>query len=511
MKKSYNRRELVTRLSLLGLSSHILLQGCIKNEMIDKRSGSQQGFGALGYKNDPKFLFVFGAMGGASINDSFLAVRQSESDFASELNTFPDDWVKSIEGTHLRAVDLSMNDIGPLPFPVRSNQSLFLEKHFRDILVATVEHSTVSHPLGQKRILTGNDAWLGRTLQEVVALEYGSDMAIPNVNMSSLGFAEAGSDSSIQNEAVAEVISNPNFFTLGLHGYKGVPGAPEGRLVDIARRYRKQLDKNSEFYKTFSNADKIQDWLLLRQERQKRIETLSLIDKLNMFEETSDLPFSDFGLHPNPRGDAIREMFPDLGADPLQTQAALAYMLISQGISTTATIGLGMNVTINGNDADNPLLTNTPTGFDYSHNAHRGTQALLWNRSLDIIDRLITLLQRTEYKKGDSLWDRSLILIATEFGRDKSRPMDAEEFTSGHNQNNGITIISPMVNGGRILGGVDPNTLLTYGFNPETGAPDPQRKMTEKEIFSGILQAIGIDTSEAKLPDMSAMRKRGVI
>ncbi|SMF18231.1 hypothetical protein [Pseudobacteriovorax antillogorgiicola] len=510
MTKPMNRRQLLTRLSLLGLSPSLALQGCMKNQKIDLRgaTGTSLGLGAGAAGQKPRFLFVFGAMGGASINDSFLAVRQSESDFANELNTFPDQWVKSIEGTHLRAVDLSMNDIGPLPFPVRSNQSLFVQKHFRDIMVSTMEHSTVSHPLGQKRILTGNDAWNGRTLQEIVALQYGQGMALPNVNMSSLGFAEPGSDRSLPKDAVAELVSNPNFFTLGLHGHKGVPGVPEGKLVDIARRFRRDLDQQSDFYKTFKGSDKIQEWLRLRQDKQKKIEALNLIDQLNLFEETSDLPFSDFGLNPNVNGDAIRELFPDLGADPLQTQAALAYMLVSQGISSAVTMGLGMNVTINGNDLDNPLLTNTPTGFDYSHNAHRGTQALLWNRSLDIIDRLITLLKRTEFgNEGESLWDRSLILIATEFGRDKSRPKDAEEFSSGHHQNNGITVISPMVNGGQVLGGVDPNTLLTYGFDPATGKANPNRQMTEKEIFAGILQALGVDTSEANLPDMKAMRK----
>ena len=63
-----------------------------------------------------------------------------------------------------------------------------------------------------------------------------------------------------------------------------------------------------------------------------------------------------------------------------------------------------------------------------------------------------------------------------------------------------------LVRGNTILGGVDPNTGLTYGFDPNTGAPDPGRNMNEPEIFSGLLQALGIDTSEASLPNVPAMR-----
>ena len=506
MSKKMDRRKLIRNLGLLGLTPQMLMNSCTNKESQDLRTKSLP---ALGFTkgSDRKFLFVFGAMGGASINDSFMAVKQSESDFSNELNTFPDEWVKTVEGTNLRAVDLQMNDIGPLPFPVDSKQSLFLDKHAKDILVTTMEHSTVSHPLGQKRILTGNDAWAGRTIQEVIANTYGSDLLLPNVNMSSLGFAEAGTDRTLPKKAVAELISNPNFFTLGLHGHKGVSGVPEEDLIALARNYRNNLDQKSGFYKTFGKNKRVQRWLELRGQSQAQFEQADLINKLNIFEETSDLPFSDFGMATSQEGELVREIFPDVGADPLQTQAALAFMLASQGISNAITMGLGMNVTINGNDPDNPLLTNTPTGFDYSHNAHRGTQALLWNRTLDIIDRLITLLKRTEYGEGKSLWDNSLILIATEFGRDKSRPKDAEEFSTGHHQNNGIAMISPMVNGGNILGGVDPNTLLTYGFDPNTGAPNPNRQMTEKEIYSGVLQAMGVDTSEVELPQMPIMKR----
>ena len=506
MSNKMNRRDILAKLGLLGLTPQMVLSSCTKKESLNQRGEAPKSLG-LSNKSDRKFLFVFGAMGGASINDSFLAVKNSECDYSETHNTFPDEWVKTVEGTQLRAVDLTTEDIGPLPFPVKSKQSAFLEKHAKEIMVTTMEHSTVSHPLGQKRFLTGNGAWNGRTMQEIIADTYGKGLILPNVNMSSLGFAEAGTDRTLPPEAVAEIISNPTFFTLGLHGYKGISGAPEDDLMNLARSYRGELEKNSKFYQTHASNTRLRRWLDLRSNKQKKIENANLIEKLLFFEESTDLPFSDFGINPTANGSTVRELFPDIGADPLHTQAALAYMLVTQGVSKAVAMGMGMNVTINGNDPSNPLLTNTPTGFDYSHNAHRATQALLWNRTFDIIDRLITLLKKTEYGDGGTIWDNSMILIATEFGRDKTRPKDAEEFPSGHHQNNGVAVISPLVNGGKILGGVDPNTLLTYGYDPKTGASDKNRQMTEKEVFSGLLQALDVDTSPAKLPDMPIMKK----
>jgi len=511
-KYKINRREVIQNLLrmspfLLGPSMIPYLMSC-RNDDQGAIKRNQPGLDLIGADGNRKFLFVFGAMGGASINDSFMAVRESECENKSILNVYPDESVVSISGTNLRALDIELSDIGPLPFPVKSRQSQFLKKYHQDIMVTTLEHSSVSHLVGQKRMLTGFDAWNGRTLQEVVALHYGKGMALPNVNMSSLGFSERGFDMSIPEWAFHESIANPVFFPFGMHGYKGIDGLPSSDLINLARQVRNnQIDQNSPLFRTFQTNPMLKRWLHLREQKQPQLEGLDLINSLNAFKDSKDLPFSDYGLDPHPQGDVIREMFPQLGQDPLQTQAALAFLLVTQNISCAVTMGLGMNVSVNADNFDHPLLTNTPTAFDYSHNAHRGTQALLWNKSLDILDRLITLLKKTEYRPGESYFDHSLILVATEFGRDKSRPKDATEFTSGHHGNNGVAMISPLVNGGKILGGVDPNTLLTYGFDPVTGEAQPGRQMGERDIFAGILQAMGISTREAGLPDMRAMRR----
>jgi hypothetical protein len=464
---------------------------------------------ALTDTQERKFLFVFGAMGGASINDSFMAVRQSETKNERTLNTFPDSLVVQAEGTDLRAVDYESDSIAFLPFKVKANQSRFLAKYAHDIMVATVEASTVAHATGQYRCVSGNNAWNGRTLQEAVAAQYGRDLLMPNVNMATVGFAEHGQDPNLPAYARAQGVADPAFFPFGLHGFAGIPGAPSAKLMNLARNFRENdLEARSAFMKSSGNTKLVRDWLAFRA-RQAEMEERDLINKLNPFEDTEDFPFGDFGLAPNADGKTLRDLFPRLGVDRLQTQALMAYLLVAKGLSCAVTFGIGMDPGVDGrDDPDDPIPLNVPSGFDFSHNGHRSTQALLWSQTLDTIDRLITLLKATEYRNGESLWRHSLIYIATEFGRDKDRESGAAEFTTGHHQNNGSVIISPLANGGRVLGGIDRDTLMTYGFDPLTGEPAPNTTMKDAHIYSGILQSMGVDTAGANLPAVPAMARK---
>jgi uncharacterized protein (DUF1501 family) len=131
----------------------------------------------------------------------------------------------------------------------------------------------------------------------------------------------------------------------------------------------------------------------------------------------------------------------------------------------------------------------------------------MWSRVLGVADRLIGLLKSEEWSNGQSLWDRTMIYVANDFGRSKQRPLGAEQFGTGHDLNDGALIISPLANGGRLLGGIDPDTGITYGFEPETGAPDRGRQMTETEIYAGAAQALGVSLDGVTLPDMRAMRR----
>ena len=139
----------------------------------------------------------------------------------------------------------------------------------------------------------------------------------------------------------------------------------------------------------------------------------------------------------------------------------LAFLLIKNRVSAAVTISPSFNVLLN---TSPPSLTNPPLAFDFSHQSHRDAQAVMWQRILGIADRLVELLKAEEFEAGESLWDRSMIYFASDFGRTKRRPTNSETFGTSHNLNNGYAILSPLVNGNTVLGGVDPTTGLTLSL-----------------------------------------------
>ncbi len=293
---------------------------------------------------------------------------------------------------------------------------------------------------------------------------------------------------------------------LSLHGSKGLKNMPAASRIDMARRLRNEkLDPESIFHKTFSESERLKLWQEQRS-RSGQLEMQDLITKLNAYPDVPSIPLTEYGLSESPDGQRVRQAFPDFLTDPFEAQAALAFLLIKHGVSCTVTIAPSFNVLL---DLQRLKVDNPPLAFDFSHQSHRAAQGVMWSRILNVADKLVDLLKAEEFEAGESYWDRSMIYFATEFGRTKRRPNNSEDFGTSHDINNGYAVLSPMVNGNKVLGGVDPTTAMTYGLDPEDpqGVPDTGRNMTEKEIYSGLLHALEVDTSGANLPNMRAMRK----
>jgi len=467
-------------------------------------------------------LIVITASGGASIIDAMLAIREGESNQGSLINTFPDGQVLDIGASPFRAVDLTISNLGPIPHLSETNQSAFVQAHQNQMMITTSTGTSVNHVIAQKRSLTGNDAWSGRTLQEAVAAQYGAEVPIPNVNMSTGGYVEPGIDASLPDYARAEVVVDPLLWFAGLHGSKGVAGAPAQSLIEKARRLRdERFGPNSGFGRTFKNSAALRTWRA-RRAKVREYEAADLVRKANVFSDMIDVgggrTLADYGLLSNAEDvQRVRLAFPNMGFDRLEQQGALAYLLIKNGISVTVTLGDSAAPVIPPNELITPtrIVDSPPLGFDFSHTNHRDAQAVMWHRLLSVSQRLIQLLQNAEYGGGESFWDRSMLYVATDFGRTRVRAAGSTDFGSGHHLNNGNLFVSPLVNGGRVLGGVNPHNGITYGFDPQTGAPAgpdaPEaldnlgRQMTEAEIFAGALQALGIDTSGTTLPNVPAM------
>jgi hypothetical protein len=450
-------------------------------------------------KVDPserKLLFVLGAWGGASIIDSFMPVAMGEvGDFllAQTLNAFPDEQLLKPSGSNFR-VPGALSDYYIFSKP-KYGIADFVKAHGGDLAAIAHEVSSVNHTIGQQRALTGAGIDRGRTLMESMSLRYGGGMVLPNCNMAADGFIRHGADSTVPNEARHELISSPLLFATGTHGSRGVAGAPSGDAMERARAARKSLEKGALFGRTFVDDARRQKFLQNREQLSPGIEQAGVFDKLLLTDPSKLDP--KYGISLDPLALAVRGMLPEIETDRVQAQLALGFLLAYHGISTSVTFGFTQDAYV----SPSAGILGSPIAFDFSHNNHRVTQSLMWSRTLGLLDTLITLLKTHDYMGDPTLgkmWDRSLIYIATEFGRDKKRNFLSDSWGTAHDLNNGSVIISPLVRGNAVYGGVDPKTCLTYGFDRETGAAQRDAMMNESDVYGIIAHALDLDAPAAK-------------
>lgn len=449
-----------------------------------------------------RFLFVIGANGGASIVDSFLPILNTESN--SGANTFTEQQIQQPNGSNFRCPIPLDNDIqGAIPLGDGYNLATFLSKHSSDMAVMTQEVSSVNHLIAARRSVTGDNINGGRTLQEAVAAKYGPDLLLPNCNMAGDGYGVNGEDQSLPSQALGEVISDARYFAFATHGSRGLKNAPDADLLNKARLLRQELEASRAGVSDLNRRELVSRYVNYRDSLMPNLEQADLINKLLLLQTAPDgSPLTDYDLEASPDGLALAERFPNLQSDPFEAQVALSYLLVKNGVTCSVSLAPSGTPFF---DQDRRALT-SPLGFDWSHVDHRGAQNAMWSRIMRMTDNLIDLLKASEFGDGQSLWDRSLIYIATEFGRDKT-----SDGGSGHDLNNGNVILSPFINGNRVFGGLDANTALTYGFDRQSGAPAPGTYMKEGDVYSAICQAMDIDFQGRRdVPAMMRMKSRSV-
>jgi hypothetical protein len=442
-----------------------------------------------------RLLFVICAAGGGAISESFLPVAHTEVSspaLASTLAVQPPSLMADIAGTTLRCVKNRGGTVAELPAGNAISQELFLQRHGTDTAVLTLEGTSVNHRVAQKRSLTGAGIDRGRTILEAVAARHGSGLLLPNVNMAPDGYLDHGDDDSVPLFARTEPVRDAKLFAFQTDGTRGQADARMRTLVARARAVRDDVDERSAFGHTFAGSPLRQRYLERRRDI-ARLEAGNLVEEL-MFvpDDPARYPLSQFGLARSTVADRVLENFPNLDTDPLEAQGALAFLLARAGTTAAVAISPSFQPEFKG-----ASIVNTPIAFDFSHADHPGTQNVMWSRVLAVADGLIRLLKSEPVSLTDAsqgtLFDRSLVYIATDFGRDKVKPAHASSWGTGHHLNNGHVLISPLLKGGRAFGGIDPDTLLTYGFDTTTGAALPGTVMREGHIYSTIAQALDVD------------------
>lgn len=480
-----SRRNFVKQGSIgaVGAAGTTLSMGTSQNSFASERAPE--------LRTEGKLLFVITATGGGSVMDAFLpALRQSGT--PSTLNAYSAGELEQGVGDLRAPKDIDFR-LGGGPVGPRYSMIDFLRRHGSDTAVITQQLTSVNHLVAAERSLNGNNANNMRTITEAVAERYGAGQLFANLSMAIAGYSIEGRDPTLQSYAKPIGVGDASLFSLSTHGHAGVANAPEPSLIERARMVRSKAEALSPFARRFGSAGTVQNYINDRN-RMSAIESANLIKKLMLLDEArTGVPLSRYGLESSDEIGMLRDAFPGLDYDAFHSQAALGFLLAKYGFSSAVTLGLQDSVLLNRTDGFS--VDSLPLAFDFSHNNHRGSQNTMWRRLFQVAAGLIDLLKATDFM-GDpalgKLWDRSLIYVATEFGRSKhtERP---ESRGSGHDLNNGNIIISPLIRGGRVYGGIDPMTGLTYGFDPLTGIADPQRTMAEKDVYSLIAQAMGID------------------
>lgn len=431
-----------------------------------------------------RYLFTIAAFGGASIIDSFLPVREDESKNGARLTTFKDVHVLQPNGSNLRCV-APLNESFQYT-PSRYSQAAFLQRHAEDTVVMTVENSSVVHLTAQQRSLNGGgSANRGRTIMETVAQQHGGGMLLPVANMSTGGFLFPGSDPALSALLAQVSVQDPATFPVSLHGSFGLPNPVPETLLSRARQARRRAESLSAFERDHLGTETLRKYLEL-QERSAGIERGGLMPQLLL----RQLP----GLMAAPEVARMRQYLPSIDTDIFEAQAALAFLLVKNGHSSAVAIGPNNSQTTELVDGQKATQIYPTMTFDASHTGHRAGQSASWSRTFRVADSLIRLLKETEDPRHNSksMWANSLVYFATDFGRDKTRPAGSLTFGTGHDLNNGTILVSPLLKGNRVYGGVDPDTCQTYGFDRATGAPVPGSRMDEQDVFGAICQALAV-------------------
>ena len=451
-------------------------------------------------EDEPRFLIVLACFGGAQMIDCFMPIGREQA--ATDAN----------RGT---VISHDVTQVGNIRCVDRAIPIEFLERFGHQSVVLGTQASSVNHFVAQARSVNGRDTHYGRTLCETVASAYGADMPLPNVNMGRGGYTAGGVDATLDPRFAAEIVVNPVTFPLSTHGHAGVlPNGdtpaqdPELRaaMMDRARALRDgPLEDASPFGRTFGASRVRRELLAQRALTDGRMEADDLIRQLLYVPDLGEIfPLEAYGLSSNEEAWKIRDVLPGAWPvttsgtpdDRLQAQAALAYLLLRTGTSCAVTL------TEPGTDGF--------LAFDQSHTSHASAQETHWDRVLEVAGRLITLLEDAPYVRSDgevdgTLWDRTLITFATEFGRDKWDTGGG--FGTGHHLNNGLLLVSPLLAGDQSLGEPDPDNGFICGFDPETGEPTPFDELGpgedplfsderlppgEEAVYGGVCDVLGI-------------------
>jgi hypothetical protein len=454
------RRDLLKIiLETAALSSTFSMVGCVGGsglKKLEKRLTSSND--QLG---ESKLLLVVAAAGGAAMTDAFLPIIQNGRNH--DLFSYPSSMIGDVPGSEFKYVK-PINTAGTLGLPDPNfDMRTFLLNHGRDMALISQNTSSANHDIAAQRVLHGDGAFRKRSIVELNANAHGEKYSLANVNLATQGYGKPGGDLALVDYAKSLRVATAQSVAFSSHRFKGVDYGLSVENMKLVKAAQQSLEQSASAHLRWKDHQDLRNWVSYRN-RVEQLERNNVIDQL-LFLERVGVDNSKVPVQTTPLLNKIKAAFPDYLTDAYQSQAAIAFLLLRNGISNNVTIDMSLGLS-----------------FDQAHQFHTDAQNYMWRRTLRSLDALLNLC-KSEYYLGDqrngTIWDRLVTYVPTEFGRDKKKRQG-----SGHDLNNSMMVLAKNIKGNRSYGELDQDTGIISGFDLSSGVADTSLHVSERHMYS---------------------------
>jgi uncharacterized protein (DUF1501 family) len=344
----------------------------------------------------------------------------------------------------------------PLTFGPAVPQSLMA--HAQNLcLVRGVMMGTLTHEVGRRYFITGKFPRglqaAGSSLPTVVAAQAGDVAQIPNLAVS----VESYNENFPAFASGLEVQGATDVYGVLRPGGTPLPAGSDSALhvYEAAGMSCAQQEVDGGGLAT-----------LFRASREKARE-LVISGAASHFSFTTD---------PNKQTQEIKDLFAafnivtNADLNGAKGQAALAAQALSKGISQAVSVQLA-------------------SGIDDHSDSWQRTHAANLRNGFDALGNLITYLKNTADPKGGSIWDRTTLMVFSEFAR---TPLVNSRGGRDHHLASSCLLAGPGIKGNQVVGATNDNGMTVRAIDPMTGQPGGSISVRPADLHATVLQSMGL-------------------
>lgn len=333
--------------------------------------------------------------------------------------------------------------------------------HHQDLsVVRGIDMGTLTHSVGMRHFLTGRFpaglSPVGSSFPTVMVDQAGTGAAIPNlavgVETYNSGLDPAASGLRLNNTAdLANVLR-------ALDETLTIPDATRAAIDSYVSKQRCH-DQNLD-------ADQLVGDFIASREKAAALASGDLFEYFN-FEDPSNPAISElydaFGVMPN---NASQQLSGPVG------EAMIAAQAITKEVSQAVSIQLATNL-------------------DHHDDTYEDHAGLLYD-GFNALGDLISVLKSRSDANGTSYWDRTVMVVWSEFAR--TPKLNGRGGRDHHLASSCLVGGGSHIRGDQVVGATSDDTFGTVAIDPATGAPTEGGKtLTPADVHATVLEALGMN------------------